>query len=55
MVVFKELILTVSTMGGHGCLEKKLILTVSTLGGCSGHERPDFVQFLLWEGVVVLK
>ena len=34
---------------------KEMFLSVSTLGGCSGHERPDFVQFLLWEGVVVLQ
>ena len=30
-------------------------MTVSTLGGCGGLERTDFEQFLLWEGVVVLK
>ena len=29
---------------------KKVILTVSNLGGCSGHERTDFEQFLLWGG-----
>ena len=34
---------------------KEVILTVSNLGGCSGHERGDFEQFVLWEGVVVLK
>ena len=34
---------------------KELILTVSTLGGCGGLERTEFLQFLLWEGVVVLK
>ena len=34
---------------------KELIFTVSTLGGCGGLERTDFEQFLLWEGVVVLK
>ena len=34
---------------------KELIFTVSTLGGCGGLERTDFLQFLLWEGVVVLK
>ena len=33
----------------------ELIFTVSTLGGCGGLERTDFSQFLLWEGVVVLK
>ena len=25
------------------------------MGGCGGHERTDFEQFLLWEGVMVLK
>ena len=25
------------------------------MGGCGGLERTDFEQFLLWEGVVVLK
>ena len=34
---------------------KELNLTVSTLGGCGGLERTDSKQFLLWEGVVVLK
>ena len=34
---------------------KKLILTVSMLGGCGGLEGADFLQFLFWEGVVVLK
>ena len=28
---------------------------VSTLGGCGGLERTAFEQFLLWEGVLVLK
>ena len=69
-MVLKELIFTVSTLGGC-CLEgtdfeqfllwegvvvlKELIFTVCTLGGCGGLERTDFEQFLLWEGVVVLK
>ena len=34
---------------------KEVILTVSAFGGCSGHERTDFEQILLWEGVMVLK
>ena len=38
---------------------KKWFWTFSTLGGCGGRcgglERTDFEQFLLWEGVVVLK
>ena len=34
---------------------KELDFTISTLGGCGGLERTDFKQFLLWEGVVVLK
>ena len=57
-MVFKELILTVSTLGGCGGLErtdfnsfyfgrsvvvlKELILTVSTLEGCGGLERTHF-------------
>ena len=40
-MVLKELILTVSTLGGCGGLEK-LVLTVSTLGGYGGLERTDF-------------
>ena len=50
----KELILTVSTFGRCGGLERTVFLTVSTLGWCCGCERTDFLQFLLWEGVVVL-
>ena len=34
---------------------KELILTVSTMGGCGSLERTDFSQFIIWEGVVVLK
>ena len=34
---------------------KELILTIYNLGGCGGLERTDLQQFLLWEGVVVLK
>ena len=34
---------------------KEMILTVSTFGGCGGLERNDFLQFLYWEGVVLLK
>ena len=34
---------------------KELILNSSILGGCGGLERTHFKQFLLWEGVVVLK
>ena len=43
-MVFKELILTVSTLGGVVVL-KELILTVSTLGGCGGLERTHFNSF----------
>ena len=39
-MVLKELILTVSTLGG--VVLKELILTVSTFGGCGGLERTDF-------------
>ena len=28
---------------------------MSTLGWCGGLERTNFLQFLLWEGVMVLK
>ena len=34
---------------------KELILTLSSLRGFGGLERTDFYQFLLLEGVVVLK
>ena len=34
---------------------EELILTVPTLGACGGLGRTDFQQFLLWEGVVVMK
>ena len=34
---------------------KEVILIVSAFGGCSGHERSDFEQFLIWKAVVVLK
>ena len=37
-----KLILTVSTLGGCGGLERTEILTVSMLGGCGGLERTDF-------------
>ena len=59
---------TVSTLGGCGSLERLILnrffegvvvlkefWTVSTLGGCDGLERTDFEQFLLLEGLVVLK
>ena len=54
-MVFKELILNSFYLGGCGGLERMVFLTVSHLGGCGGLERTDFEQFLLWEGVVVLK
>ena len=37
-MVFKELFLTVSTLGGYGGPERR----VSTLGGCGGLERSVF-------------
>ena len=43
MVVLKELIL------------KKFLLCEGVVVGSGGLERTDFEQFLLWEGVVVLK
>ena len=49
MAVLKELILTVSTLGGCGSLErtdfKRVKWSVSTLGGCGGVERTDFNSF----------
>ena len=42
MAVLKELILTVSTLGGCSAVLKELILIVSTFGGCGGLERTDF-------------
>ena len=60
-MVLKELILTLSTLGRYGSLErtdfnsfyfgkgvavlKELILTVSTLQGCCGLESPGFNSF----------
>ena len=49
-MVLKELILTVSTLGSVGSLEK-LILTVSTLEWCGSLET-DFNSFYFEEGVV---
>ena len=54
-MVLKELVFYHFYFGGCGGLERTDFLTVSTLGGCGGLERTDFEQFLLWEGVVVLK
>ena len=34
---------------------KELIFNSFTLVGCGGLERTEFLQFLLWKGVVVLK
>ena len=42
-------------LGGCGGLERNDFFTVSTLGGCGDLERTDCKQFLIWEGVVVLK
>ena len=60
-MVFKQLILMVSTLGGCAGLERtvfnsfyfgsvwwslnNLFLTVSALRGCGGHERTDFYSF----------
>ena len=46
VVVLKELILTVSTLGGCGALEIADFLTVSIFGGCGGPERSDEKIFL---------
>ena len=55
-MVLKELILN-SFFFERVCggLERTWFFTISTLGGCGSLERTDFKQFLLWEGVVVLK
>ena len=34
---------------------KELIFNSFYIGRCGGLERTEFLQFLLWEGVVVLK
>ena len=34
---------------------KELILTLASLGRCQSCERTDFYQFLIWEGVKVVK
>ena len=47
VVVMKELILTVSTLGGRGGLERTHFL--------SFYFGRVFFKFLLWEGVMVLK
>ena len=44
-MVLKELILTVSTLGGCGGLERTDFVTVSTLERCGGLERTDFNSF----------
>ena len=54
-MVLKELILRVSNFGEEVVVLKEVILIVYNLGGCSGLERTDFEQILLWEGVMVLK
>ena len=46
---------TVSTFGQVWWSWKNWFWTVSILRQCGGLERTDFEQFLLWEGVVVLK
>ena len=59
VVVMKELILNSFYFGRVWWSWKNWFWTVSTLGGCRGRcgglERTDFEQFLLWDGVVVLK
>ena len=46
-MVLKELILTVSNLGGCGGLERTDFFTVSMLGGCGGSERTDFNSYYL--------
>ena len=45
VLVLKELILTVSPLGGCGGLERT-ILMVPALGGCGGHKRFDFALII---------
>ena len=42
VVVLKELVLTVSMLGGSGDLERTDFFTVSMLGGCGSSERTDY-------------
>ena len=46
-MVLKELILTVSNLGGCGDLERTDFFTVSMLGGCGSSERTDFNSYYL--------
>ena len=55
VVTLKELILTFSTLGQCGGLERTDFLTVSMLGMCGSLEISIFYQFILWVGVVVVK
>ena len=41
-------------MGGSGGLERTNF-KVSSLGGCDGPEKTDSLQFLIWDGLMVLK
>ena len=54
-MVLKELILTVSTLGGCGGLERTHFQQFLHWEGVTVCERTDFFQFLHWEGMVVLK
>ena len=49
--------MTINALGGFCFLKGLIIIILIILGGCGGHVRSDFRhrQFLLWEGVVVLK
>ena len=55
MAVLKEMILTVSTLGGCGGFERTDLQQFLLLEGCGSLERTDFSQFVIWEVVVVLK
>ena len=46
-MVLKELILTVSTLGGCGSLERSDFNSF-TLGGYGGVDRTDFNSFYFW-------
>ena len=55
VTVLKELLLNSFYFGRVWWSWKNWFWTVSTVGGCGGLEGTHFEQFLLWEGVAVLK
>ena len=55
MVVLKDVVFYYFIFGRVWWSLNNRFFTISTSGGCGGLRRTDFKQFLLWEGVVVLK